>query len=400
MDADKIIVAGVGCALADFIYTDISFAGAGFQKYLSKKDGDGGLFPGKLIFTEELEKFAGKPFQDILEDIIGDREPETFNLGGPGLVSLIHAAQLLGTQDYQVRYYGMAGRDATYDRIFETLTKTPVDLKNYKRRNGKVTPSTFVFSDPSYNDGNGERTFVNNIGAAEDYTPDMLDKDFFNADIVCFGGTALVPRIHDNLATLLKRAKAKNCITLVNTVYDFRSEKNNPGRPWPLVEKSCYPLIDVLIMNDEEALKISGRRTLNGATGFFISTGVSSFIITNGTADVVAYSDGRFFKKIEEPLRMPVSGSVRDKLSKIPAGQRDTTGCGDNFAGGVIASLAWQFTQTTSWNFNLAEAVSWGIVSGGLACLIIGGTWFEKFPGEKRAKTEALYLAYKERNCV
>ena len=32
--------------------------------------------------------------------------------------------------------------------------------------------------------------------------PDELDDDFFNSDIVVFGGTALVPLIHDNMTTL------------------------------------------------------------------------------------------------------------------------------------------------------------------------------------------------------
>jgi sugar/nucleoside kinase (ribokinase family) len=394
MDTDKITIAGTGCALADFIYTDIEFGSPGFMKYLSGKDSDGGLCPGKLIFTEELEKYAGLPFQQILKNIVGSRGPDAFNLGGPSLVSLVHAGQLLGTGKYEVRYYGMAGNDETSDRIFKALSKTPVNIKNYKKLDGGTTPSTFVFSDPSYNGGNGERSFVNNIGAAWGYTPDMLGESFFKADIVCFGGTALTPHIHDNLTALLKKAKANNCVTLVNTVYDFRNEKINPGRPWPLVDSNSYGLIDVLVMNDEEALKISGKETLDGAAGFFISTGVSSFIITNGASDVVAYSSGGFFGKTGHPLRMPISDSIRDELKKIPAGQRDTTGCGDNFAGGVIASLAWQLSKLPIGELDLVEAVSWGIVSGGFACSIIGGTWFEKSPGEKLSLVSPYFEEY------
>ena len=61
MSSDKIIISGTGCALADFLYNDILFSGPTFQKYQSKKSGDGGLSPGKLVFTEELEKFSGTP---------------------------------------------------------------------------------------------------------------------------------------------------------------------------------------------------------------------------------------------------------------------------------------------------------------------------------------------------
>ena len=48
----KIIVAGTGCALADYLFTDIRFNETAFQKYRSVKSGDGGLSPGRLVFTE------------------------------------------------------------------------------------------------------------------------------------------------------------------------------------------------------------------------------------------------------------------------------------------------------------------------------------------------------------
>ena len=54
MSKEKIVISGTGCALADFIYNGVSFNSISFKKYLSKKAGDGGLSPGKLVFTEEL----------------------------------------------------------------------------------------------------------------------------------------------------------------------------------------------------------------------------------------------------------------------------------------------------------------------------------------------------------
>ena len=56
-------ISGTGCALADFLYSGISFEGEDFKKYRSEKRGDGGLSPGKLVFTEELEKFTGNSYQ-------------------------------------------------------------------------------------------------------------------------------------------------------------------------------------------------------------------------------------------------------------------------------------------------------------------------------------------------
>ena len=123
------------------------------------------------------------------------------------------------------------------------------------------TPSTVVLSDPSYDNGHGERMFINSIAAAWEYGPDNLDDDFFNSDIVVFGGTGLVPQIHDNLTSLLKKAKSKGCITIVNTVFDFRNEKANPSKKWPLGESDeSYRYIDLLITDQEEAFRLSGER--------------------------------------------------------------------------------------------------------------------------------------------
>ena len=91
----KIKISGLGCTLLDFVYNGIDFNGPGFQKYRSNKVGDGGLTPGQLVFLDELEKFAGKAFEEIIGEIAGERNPDASNIGGPAIVSIIHAAQLL-----------------------------------------------------------------------------------------------------------------------------------------------------------------------------------------------------------------------------------------------------------------------------------------------------------------
>jgi len=394
MKLNKIVISGTGCALADFLYNGISFDSSAFKKYLSKKTGDGGLSPGKLVFTEELEKFAGKSYQEITKEIMGNRAPDAFNVGGPSLVSLIHASQLLENKDYEVKFFGIAGKDETADRIFEIIRQTPLNIKNYTSTQHQVSPFTDVLSDPDYDNGHGERTFVNNIGAAWDYSPEQLTGDFFDSQIVCFGGTALVPQIHDNLTQLLAQARKNRCITVVNTVFDFRNEKNNPGQPWPLVSSDDnFGLIDVLIMDSNEAIRISGQKTIDEASGFFASTSVSSFIITNGAKELVSWSGGGLFDKAGL-MKMPVSRKVTHELKSNPRRKGDTTGCGDNFAGGIIASLAWQLKNREKGHFNLIEALSWGIASGGFCCFTVGGTYIEKAQGEKKEKVQRIQREY------
>jgi len=379
----KIIIAGTGCALGDYLYTGVKFNTPQFLKYRSHQTGDGGLTPGRLVFTEELEKFSGTPYAEIFSEITGNREPDAFNIGGPGLVSLINTAQLLNKEDFEVHFYGGTGDDDTASLIDQLVRKTPLNIDQYRKVSDRKTPFTDVLSDVTYDNHQGERTFINNIGAAWDYTPDFLGDDFFSADIVCFGGTALVPQIHDNLTALLQRAKQNGCLTVVNTVFDFRNEKKNPDQPWPLVEtQEDFRLIDLLIMDCEESLKISGQQSIVDAARYFISQHIGAFIITNGASELYACSNGDLFEKAEL-IKLPVSQKVALDIARNPASKGDTTGCGDNFAGGIVASLAWQLKAKSGGKLKLEEAIYWGVASGGFACFYVGGTFLEKKEGEK-----------------
>jgi len=395
-NSNKIIISGTGCALADLIYNKVSFTNSAFEKYSSKQSGDGGLSPGKLVFTEELEKFSEKPYPEILNEIVGNRQPDKMNVGGPSLVSLIHAAQMLDKEDFEVKVYAMGGIDEHTDQIFRMLGQTPLDIGNYGRSEFRQTPTTDVFSDPDFDNGHGERTFVNNIGAAWDLTPQKLGNEFFNSHIQCFGGTALVPHLHDNLTNLLKRSKQNDCITVVNTVFDFRNQKRNPGKPWPLLDSiEDYRLIDVLIIDCEEAIKISCASNIDEAARFFEATPVSSFIITNGANELYTKSNGVLFEKTEL-MKYPVSKMIAREIAANPELRGDTTGCGDNFVGGIISSLALQLKDTTKGTFNLTEAISWGISSGGFCCFTVGGTYLESFPGEKKLRVQTIQEDYKK----
>lgn len=382
-----------GCSLADLVYTKIDFNSATFQPYLSKVDGDGGLKPGNLVFTEDLERFAGKTLSQIRHEISGGTGPEVFNLGGPAIVALVNAAQLCSGKDMQFDFYGAMGLDDTAEKILSILRQTPVNIDNYKKNNGD-TPVTVVFSDPGYQGGKGERTFINSIGAAWQYTPEQLGENFFAADIAFFGGTALVPVIHDNLTALLKKGKSKGCANIVTTVFDFRNEKRFAGKQWPLGESNeSYRMIDLLIVDWVEALRLSGTGNLSAAVKFFIDNGVHSFIITHGPEPFHIWSDGTFFKP-QELTSLPVSSLVGERLAKNPELKGDTTGCGDNFAGGILASVAQQLCNAKTGTLDIIEACSWGCASGGFACFYVGGTYLEHKPGEKTAKVAEFQQAF------
>ena len=423
---EKLIISGTGCALVDYLYKPVSFTAESFIRYLSLKPGDGGLSPGKLVFSEEFEKFSGEDYLTARERITQGKPPVAQNIGGPSIVSMIHAAQMLSGLPAEVRFYGSKGQDAGAEFIDERLKMTPLKIGKYKTAN-HYTPFTDVLSDPSFDHGHGERIFINNIGAAWEMYPEDLDDAFFQSDIVVFGGTALVPHIHRSLCELLSKAKDNHAITVVNTVYDFLNEKQNPETPWPLGNSDeTYRYIDLLITDREEALRLSGRPSTHKALDFFCTKGVGAAIVTHGANYVHYYSQNKQFGQIEG--RQCVSAKVIETLTQNPELAGDTTGCGDNFAGGVIASIAEQIIRRTnlesrtnesgeqtspehrsSWgreagqgensysktvkhiSLDFEDAIAMGIASGGYACFYHGGTFYEQFPGQKRQLIEPYY---------
>ncbi len=415
MKLNKVRISGVGCCLLDRIYDNVDFQSETFRRYLSKTPGDGGLEPGKLTFEEELERFAGQSFvSDILPSLTDGRQADKENIGGPCIVALINASQV-AYKESDVCFYGCRGDDEVADKIMQRLCQTKLNLSHYRIEQHSETASTSVLSDPNFDGGHGERTFVNTIGASWHYLPSEVDDQFFNSDICIFGSTALVPRIHRGLTPLLKRAKEKGRLTVVGTVFDFISEKEHPERRWPMGDgDESYRHIDLLLVDHEEALRLSGKHDVCSALAFFREKGTGAVVITNGARDISLWADSPIFGRVEEQT-MPVSEAVGKALRQGRKG--DSTGCGDNFAGGVIGSLARQMSlslnptsekeerandkcQNGGWStangqcLDLKEACRWGIVSGGFACFYYGGTYIEKRAGEKFACLKELYDLY------
>jgi len=388
-----ITINGTGCSLADYIYVNIDFNSQSIKPYLSKENGDGGLSPGRLVFTEDLENFANEKIDKILNKIIGDKNPDHVNIGGPAIVAMINASQLLNDVPSIVNFYGGLGNDDKSKFIIEQLKRTPVNISNYIELNN-YSSFTIVLSDPNYDNGNGERMFINNLGVAKDYQVSNLGENFHQSDILFFGGTALLPQIHDDLLEILEKDKNNNCINIVATVYDFRNEKMNPNKPWTIGKSAkTYEFIDLMIMDYEEALKLSGEREIDKSISYFKKNKVKACIVTHGPYDLYLYSDGGLFEEIELKT-LPISEKIKEELKYNKKG--DTTGSGDNFAGGVLASIAMQMYKNKDEKINLVDACAWGVASGGFANFYIGGTYFEKSPGEKLSLVKPYYENYKK----
>ena len=379
-----------GCSLIDNLYGRVDFTRPDYNRLLSREAGDGGLTTGGLVFSEALTEFAGTEYRTILKSLTGVDAPDASNIGGPGIVAVLHAAQVNDNPDIRFRFAGVLGKDGNGRRFTELMGRTGFPMADYATNN-LPTPSTDVLSDPDHGKGSGERTFINTIGAAGAYGPESLPDDFFDAELLAFGGTALVPPIHDALDSLCRRGQESGAFVLVNTVYDFRSEAKMKGRPWPLVED--YRNIDLLIVDQEESLKISGRGDAHQAMRWFLDRGCRAVIITRGIEDVLfaAGNDSRFASP--ERTSLPTS-RYADEVVAACTHPRDTTGCGDNFVGGVLASIADQLAAGADAPLNLVDAVKSGVASGSLALTCLGGVFYEEKPGDKRRALEPFITEY------
>jgi len=383
-------IAGAGCCLMDLLYPGANFSAPAFAARRSRREGDGGLSPGRLVFAEDAERFAGEPLESLLAAVLGrDPRPKAANVGGPSVVSLVHASQMLEGEDAEVTFHGVLGDDEVGRELRGMLARAGLDLSRLQTRKGR-TPSTRVLSDPEWDSGRGERCFINDVGVADSFGPEDLGEDFFDADIVALGATAIVPRLHGALPSILGRARSGGAFTFVNTVFDFFAEREDPVGAWPLGgggpgpgPSEAYASCDLLVMDRDEALRLSGRRDLGEALRSFEASGAGAFAVSRGGDPVLAWSGGGSFAPFE--LReLPVSGRASAERAR-DKGRGDTTGCGDNFAGGVLAAVAAQMMSGRGrGELDLVDALSWGIAAGGFTLGVLGGTYYESRPGEKR----------------
>lgn len=387
---------GLGCSLVDNLYSPVNFESEAYKKWSGGNNKGTGIITGGLVFGEDLERSSGKKYEVILNEITGEKLTPDKNVGGPAIVALINIIQMIKENEISIGFFGARSDDENGRYIAEKLVAFDLDLSGYVIASGQ-TPFTDVLSDPSYNDNNGERSFVNYIGAAGKLSGQDIDDSFFDADILIYGGTALTPLLHDDLSFLIKKGKESGCLNFVNTVYDFRNQNMNPDKPWPLVKANGdYQMIDLLIADNEEAQRISGMDSKEKAIAYFAGKVIHSVIITHGAEDLICYSDGLLF--VEKGIfTLPVSMSAGNQMRSLPSDSgADTTGCGDNFAGGVYASTALQLKNNRNRKPSLKKAAAWGVVSGGFAGLYQGGVYYEKKQGEKLEKLKILFEEYKQ----
>jgi sugar/nucleoside kinase (ribokinase family) len=188
---------------------------------------------------------------------------------------------------------------------------------------------------------NGDRPALHVRGASDhfDVPPSAYDK-VFDAPIIHLGGTGLLKKLDGPASVmLLKEAKKRGRTVTFDLI---AASADTIGIVAPLL-----PYIDYFMPSIEEAKDMSGQGSPEDCASFYLDKGAQCCVFTlGGDGAYYAHKDG-----------------TRLKSSAYEINVIDTTGCGDAFDAGFIASLHHRMDVETALRFAQASA---GLVATGL----------------------------------
>jgi sugar/nucleoside kinase (ribokinase family) len=165
----------------------------------------------------------------------------------------------------------------------------------------------------------GQRTMNTCPGASHQLRPEVLDEKLIgSSSILMLEGYLWGPELpRQTLVRAIEIARA----TGPKVAFTLSESVCLPGRREALTEIIDGGGIDLLFMNDHEAMQLTGARDLGEALGI-LAAKVSTLVITRGEKGALGIEDGA---GIEIP-----AASVAEVV--------DTTGAGDLFAAGFLAA--------------------------------------------------------------
>jgi len=227
-----------------------------------------------------------------------------------------NVAVQIGKQIDNVSFVGKVGNDVFGSYFVEELKKCRVEpLVFHDTKNPTGICVSLV-------DASGERTMIADRGANDSITKEELcsiEQEIICSDLVYFSGYSFMSKENCKLYTpVLEICRENSCITFFN-----------PGAP-NIINTNFIEIIkkyiDILILNEDEAIAISQVAQCTDIPSFFNSL-LQPTIITKGREGCCIFHDS-------ERWDVPT-----DQESVI-----DTTGAGDAFSGGYIVGYANQKT--------------------------------------------------------
>ncbi len=209
--------------------------------------------------------------------------------------------------------------------MIDDLNQHGVNTEGLEIRKGE---KTFFWSGKYHNDMNTRDTVEVQLNVMENFDP-VIPDSYQDCKYLMLGNTA--PSIQQ---MVIERLHKRPKLIVLDTM-NLWIEIANPDL------MSLLKLVDVLVVNDEEARQLTREYSLVKAAAKIQSMGPQTVIIKKGEHGALLFSEGRIFFAPALPLE--------DVF--------DPTGAGDTFAGGFIGHLA--KTDDSSFD-NMKRAIIYG----------------------------------------
>ena len=170
---------------------------------------------------------------------------------------------------------------------------------------------TFYWKGKYHKDWNKRDTLNTQLNVLADFNPVVSTPDS-NSEIIVLGN--LHPAVQN---TVLNQIISKNKCIILDTMNFWMD--NSLEELLKVIEKA-----NIIIINDEEALQLSGKNTLFNAADEILKMGPEHVVIKKGEHGAMLFNKEEFFTIPAYPVKQV----------------KDPTGAGDTFAGGFAGYLS------------------------------------------------------------
>lgn len=241
-------------------------------------------------------------------------------LGGAATFISISASYFLK----KVNAISVVGYDFE-EKYMEMMRSKGIDLDGVEVISDQ---KSFFWSGRYHNDMNSRDTLTTELNVLADFNP-KVPKSYQDCEYLMLGN--LTPDIQRSVIEQMERRPKLIAMDTMNFWIDIALDSL----------KETLKLIDVLIINDEEARQLSGDYSLKRAAKTIMAMGPDYLVIKKGEHGALLFHKDEIFSAPGLPLEEVF----------------DPTGAGDTFAGGFIGHLA----KTDNISFqNMKRAVIYG----------------------------------------
>ena len=213
---------------------------------------------------------------------------------------------------------------------FEHKNLKLLKLKGINTDSIEIVPKgkTFYWKGKYYKDWNKRDTLNTQLNVLVDFNPTVSEENK-KAEIIVLGN--LHPELQN---TVLNQVNVSEKCIILDTMNFWMD--NALAELMKVIKR-----VDIIIINDEEALQLSKKDTLFAAANEILSFGPKQIVIKKGEHGAMLFDKSRFFTVPAFPVKKVI----------------DPTGAGDTFAGGFAGYLS----QLDKINF---EAMKLAVVHG------------------------------------